>query len=66
MILDGKGPLGEFREIEFTFPFIYMIAEPPGGGLYIGIPGIDGFVAVAVVSGYLERLVNIIRYGVFG
>lgn len=32
----------------------YMVVKPPGYGLYLGIPGIGGFIGMAIVAGTLE------------
>ena len=65
VVLDGEGALGELREIKMPLAVIDVIAKPPSYGLHIGVPGIGCLVAVAVVAGHFQYLVDIGRYGVF-
>lgn len=54
MILYGDLPGGKLREVKVTFAIVHMVGHPPCYGLHIGVPGVTGGVAMAVVAGFVE------------
>jgi len=66
MVLAGDVAFGEFGEVEVSFAIVDVVGHPPGDGLDVGVPGVVGGVAVAVVAGFIEEEVYVFGYGIFG
>src|SRR3569833_1081962 len=46
-----------------VFPFLHMIIKPPGNRLYIVIPGVLSVITMAIVAGFFQYHIYILRNG---
>jgi hypothetical protein len=55
--------LGSIRcklgKIQFPFSIVHMVLHPPGYRLDVEIPRINGVVAVAIITGFLQDILHI-------